>query len=148
MSLEQKKKAVKEFADNLKQTETCILTNYQGLDVNSLNELRQKLKDTNFRLLVVKNRLVLRSIDKLNDENYDKAREYFKGPTALLLGKEDPSKAIKIFKEYSEETDILRFKGGVINENYYDDKQIGKIAGLPSRKVLLAKTANVFNAPI
>jgi len=148
MQLEEKKQFVKEFKEELKEAKSIILTQYQGLKVNSINELRKKLQNAGCKMQVVKNRLALKSIEEAGIESYSSIRDFFKGPIAVLLGKEDPSQAIKIFKGYADDNKLMEFRAAVIRDNFIDVSQIEKIATLPSREVMLAKTVMTLNAPI
>jgi large subunit ribosomal protein L10 len=148
MQLEQKKQFVKDFSEKLKSSKSLILAYYQGLDVNNITELREKVKEAGCTMQVVKNRLALRAIDESGIESLAQLKEYFKGPVAVLLGENDPSGAIKIFKKYVDDNKLMEFKAAVISDNLFDAEQVAKIADLPSREELIAKTVYVFNAPI
>lgn len=148
MQLAEKKQFVKEFSEEIKNAKSIILTHYQGLDVNNITKLRRKLKDADCTMRVIKNRLALRAIEETGIESYSAIKESFKGPVAILIGNDDPSRAIKIFKEYTDKNKLMEFKVGVIMDNIFDSSQIEKIAGLPSKDVMLTKTVIVLNAPI
>ncbi|GEM_PF-92127 len=148
MQLEEKKKFTKELKEDIKNHENMIVAGYQGLDVNSINELRSRLKKHGCRMKVVKNRLAKRSIDSLKNKGYEDLKDYFSGPTSVLLGDGDQSESIKIFKEYAKENEYMKFKGGIINENIFTGEQVEKIAELPSKEELIAQTAIALNSPI
>lgn len=148
MQLKEKKQFVKGFVEELKNSKSVILTLYQGLGVNSINELRKKLKEADCEMRVVKNRLALRAIEEAGIESYFDIKEFFKGPVAVLLGNEDPSKAIKIFKGYVDENKLMEFKAAIIMDTFMNSSQIEKIADLPSKDVMIAKTVYALNAPI
>jgi len=147
MKLEQKKQVVEEFKKEVEASGSLILTSYQGLNVAGITELRRKLKEVNSRMLVIKNRLALRSIEGLGDE-YNELKEYFKGPVAVIVGDEDPSAAVKIFKKYADDNELMDLKAAVISGNYYERDKVIKLASLPSREALLGQVAGMMNAPI
>jgi large subunit ribosomal protein L10 len=148
MRLENKKQFVDSFKKRLEESRSCILTNYQGMAVNDITELRSKLRKSECAMKVVKNRLVRRAIKDIKNEVYDELDSFLKGPTAVLLAGKDPSAAVKIFKEYADKNEFMEFKAGVINDNMVTDEQLMRLADLPSREVMLGKTVNVINAPI
>ncbi len=148
MLLEEKKQFINEFKENLKESQSCILTNYQGLAVNDITELRSKLRRADSSMKVVKNRLVKRALNDIKDERYEKFDSYLKGPTAVLLAGKDPTAAIKIFKEFSDKNEFMKFKAGMINDNTVTREQLLRLGDLPSKEVMLGKTVNVINAPL
>ncbi|MFH1414882.1 MAG: 50S ribosomal protein L10 [Elusimicrobiota bacterium] len=149
MLLQGKKEFVKNFAEELKDSKSIVLVGYQGLEVNALTELRHKLKEVNFTMKVVKNRLAIRSVDECDIESYSGIKDFLKGPTALLIGsEEDPADAIKIFKGYAKEKELMDFKAGVISDKLYAADQIARIADLPAKNVLIAQTVMMLNSPI
>ncbi len=148
MLLEGKKQFVKEFSGKIKDSKSLILVNYQGISVNNINELRRKLKAVNSRMQIIKNRLALRAIDDSGIESYAVLKDYFNGPVAVIIGDEDPTEAIKIYKEYTDQNKLMEFKVAVISDRLIDSSQIVKVANLPSREVMIAKTVMMLNAPI
>ncbi|MGM0441091.1 MAG: 50S ribosomal protein L10 [Elusimicrobiota bacterium] len=146
MQKEEKKQFVEEFKEEVGKAESVVLTNYQGLDVNSITELRWKLKESGCVMKVVKNRLARRAFQDI-DEYKDMAK-YLSGPTAVLFGTKDPSESIKIYKNFIDEDNEMGFKSAVINDNLLDAESLKKLADLPSRKVLLGQVVRVTNAPV
>jgi hypothetical protein len=90
---------------------------------------------------------VLRAIDEVAG-GHAVLKDFFNGPVAVLMADEDPSQAVKIYKKYVDENELIEFKAAVISGNFYDSSRIEKIAGLPSKEVMIAKTVFVLNAPI
>ena len=148
MQLEEKKKIVKGFADEVKKAKSLIIVNYQGLKVNSLTELRRQLRQANCKIKVVKNKLAVKSLADFSEECFNDISKTFSGPTAVIIADEDPSRAVKIFKKYSEESPLMEFRAGVICDKFFNKEQIEKLVNLPSRDVLIAMTVNVLNSPI
>lgn len=148
MQLEEKKQIVKEITVLFDDYENLIVTGYQGLSVNSLTAMRSRLRKAGCGMKVVKNRLVVRSLAEMGRDEYAGMEDYFTGPTALIFTSDDPSEAIKIFKEYSESNELMEFKGAVLGSVLFSGRDVARIALLPSREVLLAQTASALNAPI
>ena len=148
MQIEDKKQVVEELRELFRSHESLIIAGYQGLRVNDLNEMRRKLDTAGCSFRVVKNRLAVRSLDALGESEASELSEHFRGPTAILMGASEPSDAIKIFKEYSEDNELMAFKGGIMSGLLLNRQQVNKIAQLPSREVLLAQTASALHAPV
>ncbi len=145
MQLKEKKEFIKNFKEEIKNSESFIITKYQGLDVNTINELRNKLKGIDCRMKVIKNRLAKRVFEEMEISEVSNS---LNGPTAILFGGADPSPAIKIFSEFIKQNKLMKFKAAVISGNFYDGMQIEKLAELPSRDVMLQRVVCIFNAPI
>ncbi|MDA3793096.1 MAG: 50S ribosomal protein L10 [Elusimicrobia bacterium] len=148
MLLEDKKQFIDEFKERLIESQSCILTNYQGLAVNDITELRSKLRKSECAMRVVKNRLAKRALKDIKNDKYEELDSYLSGPTAVLLAGKDPSAAVKIFKEFADKNEFMEFKAGVINDNAVTGEQLLRLADLPSKDAMLGKTVNVMNAPI
>ena len=148
MQLQEKKQFVQEFKQHLEKFDSFILVNYQGLDVNSSNELRQSLKKSGCVMKIIKNRLAVRAIKEVANEDYTEMLGVFNGPTAVLLAGKEPSEAIKIFKKFAGENKLMEFKAAVIGGNFLEKSNLEKLATLPSREVLLSQVVGLFNTPI
>ncbi len=134
--LEQKKQVVNEIVDKLKNSESVIIFQYQGLTVEELSDLRKKLREVDSEVKVYKNTLLKRAADELNI-NLD---DFLEGPNAILFGKEllEP---IKIISEYAKKHDKLDIRVGVISGDVADLATIKEYAAIPSREGLLTMLA-------
>ena len=134
--LEQKKQVVNEIVDKLKNSESVIIFQYQGLTVEELSDLRKELREVDSEVKVYKNTLLKRAADELNI-NLD---DFLEGPNAILFGKEllEP---IKIISEYAKKHDKLDIKVGVISGDVADLATIKEYAAIPSREGLLTMLA-------
>ncbi len=134
--LEQKKQVVNEIVDKLKNSESVIIFQYQGLTVEELSDLRKELREVDSEVKVYKNTLLKRAADELNI-NLD---DFLEGPNAILFGKEllEP---IKIISEYAKKHDKLDIRVGVISGDVADLATIKEYAAIPSREGLLTMLA-------
>ncbi len=148
MKIEEKKQFVKNFEEEIQSSGSVIVASYQGINANAANVLRKELKSVGCTLKVVKNRLARRSLENAGKEKYEELFGSLKGPVAVILGSEDPSAGLKVFKNYFSENEILSFKAAIVGENFLDENKLKKLADLPDRTVLIAQVVNVFNAPI
>lgn len=134
--LEQKKQIVDEIINKLKNSESVIIFQYQGLTVEELSTLRRELKNVDSDIKVYKNTLLKRAADELKI-NLD---EFLEGPNAILFGKTllEPIKAVS---EFAKKHDKLNIRVGVISGNVADISVIKEYASIPSREGLLTMLA-------
>ena len=134
--LEQKKKTVDEIIDKLKNSESVIIFQYQGMSVADLSDLRRKLKEAQAEVKVYKNTLLKRAADELNI-NLD---DFLAGPNAILFGK-TLLEPIKIISEFAKSNDKLDIRVGIISGDVADISVIKEYASIPSREGLLTMLA-------
>lgn len=135
--LEEKKQVVSEIVDKIKNSESVILFQYQGLSVAELTELRIKLKEVNAEVKVYKNTLLKLACDELNID----INEFLEGPNAILFGS-DLLEPIKIISNYAKEHDKLDIRVGVLSGSVSDKDVIREYASIPSREGLLTMLAS------
>lgn len=135
--LEEKKQIVSEIVGKIKNSESVILFQYQGLTVAELTELRTKLKEVNAEVKVYKNTLLKLACDELNID----INEFLEGPNAILFGT-DLLEPIKIISNYAKEHDKLDIRVGVLSGSVSDKDVIREYASIPSREGLLTMLAS------
>lgn len=142
MKLEDKKSIVKALNERLGRIQVAILTDYKGLDVTAINDLRRKLREENVEYQVVKNTLLLRA-----SEGTDVAllKDYFVGPSAVALSYEDPVAPAKVLTQFAKDHQALEIKAGVMEGKVLDLATLRALADLPSREVLLGQLVGVLN---
>jgi large subunit ribosomal protein L10 len=135
-----KASAVAELTDNFRNSPATVLTEYRGLTVKQLTELRRSLgKETTYS--VSKNTLAKRAA---TDAGIDGLDELFTGPTALAFVSGDPVEAAKALRAFAKTNPHLKIKGGVFEGRAITADEVNKIADLESREVLLAKLAGAM----
>jgi large subunit ribosomal protein L10 len=136
-----KASAVAELTDNFRNSSATVLTEYRGLTVAQLTELRRSLgKDTTYS--VSKNTLAKRAATDAGIAGLDEA--LFTGPTALAFITGDPVEAAKGLRAFARANPVLKIKGGVFEGKAISADDVNKIADLESREVLLAKLAGAM----
>jgi len=142
----EKEAVVAELNDKFKEAKSMVITDYIGLDVAEMTELRNKLRDAGVDYKVVKNTLAIIAADKadINKELID----YFKGPTAIAFGMEDVISPAKVLVDFEDEYDIFEIKAGYLNEEVIDRKKVISLSKVPSKEELLGKTFAGMKAPI
>jgi large subunit ribosomal protein L10 len=134
--------AVAELTEHFRTAPATLLTEYRGLTVKQLTELRRSLGKTT-TYAVAKNTLAKRAATDAGIEGLDKL---FTGPTALAFVSGDPVEAAKSLREFAKANPLLVIKGGVFEGKAITAAEVAKIADLESREVLLAKLAGAMKA--
>ena len=134
--LNDKKVIVSEIIDNIKNSESVILFQYQGLTVAEMTELRNKLNEVESSVKIYKNTLLKRALDELKI-NMD---EFLMGPNALLVGK-TLLEPIKIISDFAKDHDKLSIRVGIISGDVASLDTIKEYAAIPSREGLLTMLA-------
>ncbi|MFQ5823454.1 MAG: 50S ribosomal protein L10 [bacterium] len=136
---------VEEVTEQLKQAKSVFLTEFSGLNVEEINNLRKSFRGASVQYRVVKNTLARLSAKAAG---CDELLEYLEGPTALAFGMEDPTAPAKVITEFAKETEKLKIKACLFEGVFVGTDQISEIANLPSREELLARLMRSLNAPI
>ena len=142
MKLAEKQNIVKDLQDRFSRSKVVIMTDYKGLDVTTLNNLRRQLKEVRCEYRVVKNALLIRASEQTD---ISLIKDNFKGPNAVALSYEDPIAPAKVLAEFAKTHDKLEIKMGVMNGRVLDIKAIQALATLPSREVLLSQLLSAIN---
>ena len=144
-AVETKKKVVKELQDKIEQANIVVLSDYRGVSVKQITELRKELHKNGSEYKIVKNTLIKRAAEAAGFQGLD---EHLTGPTALLIGNEDPVGPLKTLVEFVKEHEKGEVKIGIFEKAIVDKQAILEIAKLPSREVLLSRVVGGFQAPI
>lgn len=142
MARSSKVTAVAEIADEFRTSSATVLTEYRGLTVGQLKELRRSLGE-NVTYAVVKNTLTKIAAKEAGVTGLD---DLLAGPSAIAFVKGDPVDAAKAIRDFAKDNPDLVVKGGVMDGALLDAKAIQKIADLESREVLLSKLAGAMKA--
>jgi len=127
-------------------TQAWILTDYRGLSVAELTDLRKKLRAVNAEFRVVKNTLFKLSAGAtLPVAEMD---QLLTGPTAIGFAKGDPVGAAKVLMDYAKDHKAISIKAGVLSGKIYDVKGVEALSKTPPREVLIAQMMGSLNAPI
>jgi large subunit ribosomal protein L10 len=145
MNREQKAVAIAEIASQLNESQAIFAVDYRGISVAQAAELRSKLRDADATFKVVKNSLTERAADEVGA---DTLKEHLAGPTALTFVRGDVATAAKAIADYARATQLLPFKGGLMEGSPLDVDQIRSLSRLPSREVLYGQLVGVVASPV
>ena len=141
----QKIEAVKEIADRLKKAEGALLTEFRGLRVEEMKELRNALRDKGTEFKVVKNTLTRLA---LKDAKLEDLLPLIEGSTAIAFIKGDPVEAAKGLDEMAKKYPALSVKGGIVEGKILDAAQASALAKVKPKDVLLAQLAGMIQQPV
>lgn len=144
MARPDKAAAVAELADEFRSSNAVVLTEYRGLTVKQLTELRRSLGG-NASYAVVKNTLTKIAARDAGIAGLD---DYLSGPSAIAFVKGDPVEAAKSLRDFAKANPVLVVKGGLLDGAPLTGEEITKLADLESREVLLAKLAGAMKASL
>jgi large subunit ribosomal protein L10 len=136
--------AVAEIVDSFNDSAGAVLTEYRGLTVKELQNLRRSLGE-NANYAVVKNTLAKIAANQVGISGFD---DLLTGPTAIAFISGDVVEAAKGLRDFAKANPTLVIKGGVLDGNILDAKEIAKLADLESREVLLGKLAGAMLASL
>jgi len=143
LKLEAKQQITEDLHDRFARSAIIVLTDYKGLDVTSINDLRRKLRESNIEYQVVKNTLLVRAAE---DTEVALIKDHFNGPSAVAISYDDPVAPAKVLTQFAKDNNKLEIKAGVLNGKVLDVQAIKALATLPSREVMLAQLLSTINA--
>jgi large subunit ribosomal protein L10 len=143
MKREEKEKLVTELSEKLNSAQSLYYTDFTGLNVKRMTELRRRLKKAGVEYVVIKNTLALRAVNESG-----LVSDTLKGPTGLVVAK-DPVSAAKVLSDFAKENeDRPTVKGGLLSGKKIDNAQLKRLASLPSREQMLADLGAGMQSPM
>jgi len=143
MKRSEKDQLVAELTGKLKDASAVYYTDFTGLNVKRMTELRRRFRKAGVEYVVIKNTLALRAVNESG-----LAGERLRGPTGLVVGT-DPVAAAKVLSDFARENDQKpEVKGGLLDGRQIGVEQVKALANLPSREQLLAELAGGLQAPL
>ncbi len=137
-AIESVKKTFSEYND-------FIFADYRGLTVEQITTLRDKLREKNAVLKVVKNNFARIAFDEMKVEN---VADYLKGPTVVAMVKEDSNEVAKVLYDFAKEAPSLSVKGASIGKEIYDVAKIEAYSRVPGKKALYSMLMSAMNGPV
>jgi large subunit ribosomal protein L10 len=145
MARPEKVAVVDEIRTKLDEADAAVLTEYRGLSVHELAELRASLRPTGTQYKVFKNTLARRAIE---GRGLEEITDLFEGPVAIAFVHGDAATAAKALREFGRTNPALVVKGGLLGERIISPSDIEALADLPSRDVMLTQIAGLFQQPL
>ena len=141
----EKEQAVQRLVETMGDAKSIFLTDFTGLSVEQLSQLRREFRKADVEYIVVKNTLAKISAQKVG---YDDIVPYFQGPVGLAISKKDPVAPVRVIFDFKKKGDKPNIKGAYIEGQLFDQASAEKMKDIPSREVLLTQIASGFAAPI
>jgi large subunit ribosomal protein L10 len=145
MNRAKKSDVVERLSVRLRESPNLYLTDFTGLAVKPITELRRQLRDVGVEYVVVKNTLALRALESAAVSGLE---ELLNGPTAVVLAGDKPVAAAKVLSAFQKEHAALTLKVGLVEGRRVGPEEIKRLAMLPSREELLGQLAGAMQAPM
>jgi large subunit ribosomal protein L10 len=142
---EKKGELVSEYVEKLRNTQAVIVTEYRGLTVKQLQDLRREMRANDGELVVAKNTLIARA---LTEVGMAAPEPLLKGPTAFAFCFKEVAAPAKALNKFARDTKVLVVRGGVMGQSVFDESGVQQLAELPSREQLLGQVVGVLQAPL
>jgi large subunit ribosomal protein L10 len=140
----EKEQIISDLHQQVEKFRAVVLTNYRGLNVEQMSQLRQRLREEKVSFNVVKNTLM-----KLASKGTDleKLNNYFEGPTAIAVSQGDPISLAKILSDFQKTQPLFEIKAGVIEGRVTPPAEVKAMASMPSREAILAQILGEVQTP-
>ena len=145
MPTQAKTESVLALRERLGTCKTAVLTEYRGLTVRQLSDLRKQLKAASAEYKVVKNRLARLAV---KDSPLDPLGAHLKGPTGLVIAREDPVSVAKALQAFVRTTPIFAIKVGMVEGKVLEPPELRALADLPSKEALRAQVVGAIQGPL
>lgn len=137
--------SVERLRAKFQQAKSFLLTDYRGLTVAEITELRRRLRETQAEYRVIKNTLALRAAKDLGLHGLD---GYLEGPTGVALGHGELVDTLKVLSTFAKHTPALTIKVGYVDGRVISREEVLRMAELPSREVLRAQIVGAIQGPL
>ena len=143
--LEQKQKQVAELAEQLKNSVSGVLVNYQGITVEDDTAMRKALREAGVRYSVVKNTMTGRACDMVG---FSDMKQYLNGMTAIAISTEDAVAPAKVLKKFADKIESFQILAGYLDGAVIDAKTVEALADIPSKETHIAKFLGSIQSPL
>ena len=137
----QKEKEVEELAEKIKSAKIVLLTDYRGISVEQVTNLRADLRKSNSEYKVIKNNITRRALAKCE---YEGLEDLLVGPTAVIMNSEDYLETAKTIYNFTKNNYYYKIKGGIIEGKVMTAEEIITLAKLPSKETLIGMLAGAL----
>jgi large subunit ribosomal protein L10 len=142
MANQKKVEAVAEVSEKLKRASSLVITDYRGLTVKQMQDLRRRLRASSVDYVVVKNTLARRAAD---ESGLEALKPELVGPVGIAIGYDEPIAVARLVNDYIKQTRSLVIKSGLLGKTVMDADTVKRLAELPGREALLGQLAGTLN---
>jgi len=137
--------SINEAKEAFSASQDFIFTDYRGLTVEQITNLRKQLKGKGADYKVVKNNFARIAFEQLSAPG--DVASYLKGPTAIAIAPKDSNEVAKVLFDFTKEASVLKIKGGLVGKDVYSAQQVEAFSKLPSKLELISMLMSVMNGP-
>ncbi|MBM4443603.1 MAG: 50S ribosomal protein L10 [Candidatus Rokubacteria bacterium] len=145
MPTQEKVETIEEFKGALDGVKTVLVTEYRGLTVQQLSDLRKQLRAVSAKYKIVKNRLAKLA---MTDSDLSKLGPHLKGPTGMVISKEDPVAVAKAVHTFARTNQALAIKAGFIDGQVLPAGELKALSELPSKEAIRAQIIGAIQGPL
>ena len=143
--LEQKQKIVADLAEQMRNSVSGVLVNYQGITVEDDTKMRKALREAGVSYMVQKNTLTGRACDEVG---FSDMKQYLTGMTAIAISEKDAVAPAKVLKEYADKIESFTILAGYVDGAVVSADTVNQLADIPSKEVLIAKFLGSIKSPV
>lgn len=144
ISRAKKEELVEEYKSQIADAPAMIFTDYRGISVSKIQDLRAKLSNTGAKYVVIKNKLFSLALEA---EDRPKPVELLDGPNAIVFLGEDISNGAKVLQDWIKDDDIVEVKGGILETSILDAKGVDSLSDLPTKEQTQAMLLGALTGP-
>jgi large subunit ribosomal protein L10 len=145
MNRNEKTDVISEVKEMMENSSAIFLTDYSGINVEDISELRNQFRNEGVKYKVYKNTLFKKALAESN--KYEKLVDHLVGMTGFAFADENPIAPAKIIKKYFDKHEKLSLKACYIEDEYFDGDRLAELASLPSKNDLIASIIGSINSP-
>jgi large subunit ribosomal protein L10 len=145
MSTPQKEQILQDTSERIRDVRGFYLADFTGMSVEKLSLLRKRCREQKVQFRVIKNTLLKRAFNARGITELD---AFLEGPTGLVFSPVSEMSPAKILSDFAKEHERPRVKAAVVDGKLFSEKQIGQLAALPSREVLMSQLLGTMIAPM
>lgn len=140
-----KQQLVNDVAERMSNSKSVVIAEYAGLTVEKTQDLRNKLREANCEMFIIKNNISRRAAEA---QGYSELVNDLTGPNSVVFSYEDQVSAAKVLYEFAKKNKKLKIKAGIVDGAYYEIDKIKEISQLPNKEGLLTMLAGQLLAPL
>ncbi len=146
MNKTEKEQIIAEIQEKVLKAQGMFFTDFAGITVQNINELRNEFRKAGVEYKVVKNTLAKKALQ--NVTGYDEVYDKLVGQTGIAFAYDDAAAPAKIIKKFKEKNEKLKLKAAVLEKQVYDGSKLDVLAALPTRAEVIAGILGSLNSPI
>lgn len=144
LTKDKKKELVDQYGEWLENSKALVFTEYTGLNMPQMDELRKQIREVGAEFHVIKNRLGMRVF---SEAGYEFPEDLFTGSTAMGVGFDDAPAVAKVIKDFGKDQPMVKIKGGIMDGRMLSADEVTALAELPPLPVVRAMLLGTINAP-